>query len=141
MREDPQGFFEQGGWQDILRPPSDEEEDPADLDDEDFDDDDAFGVEDDDEDVSGNICLPYLVSSWLTFFSSRLNCCQDQIRASSVVMMRTKKTMRWMMRRALPIGTSWRKRPNRVGYSVISHSQPCLSNFFYRGFTTQEEAN
>jgi len=57
VREDPQGFFEQGGWQDILRPPSDEEEDPADMDDEDFDD-DEFAGDDDDEDslemVSGS---------------------------------------------------------------------------------------
>ena len=51
IKDDPQGFFEQGGWQDILQPPSSEEEDPAELEDEDFSDD--FGeAEEEGEDVS-----------------------------------------------------------------------------------------
>lgn len=51
IREDPQGFFEQGGWKDMLQAPSDEEQDDADPDDEDFGEDDFAPVDEEEDDV------------------------------------------------------------------------------------------
>jgi len=52
IKDDPQGFFEQGGWADMLGAPSDEEDEVADPDDDDFEDPDDYTGGGDEEDDS-----------------------------------------------------------------------------------------
>ena len=65
VRKNPQEFFAQGGWKDMLAAPSDEEEDLAEIDDEDFEmEEDDFEVEEDD-DVSYNRIIILSINSFL----------------------------------------------------------------------------